>query len=179
MYDNQLIQLFLPIVSEGLVSQGFTNVTIAAAAQNFQEGVNSGPTVFFKKISDKRWGWPEIKYWWDDTAQLEKGKISQVMETTFRMQALYRQDPNNVDSITASDVLNLVAIILQSDSTVQQLALQGVGVLRIMDLPAPYFVDDLDRFESAPYFDFILTHTNYLDVVSSPITDISEGIYRV
>ena len=85
---------------------------------------------------------------------------TQYFETVFQVAALVLQNPNFINLPTASDLVNEVASIMQSDNTRAILNLSGIGILRISDVLNPYFVDDKDNFEASPTFDFTLVYEN-------------------
>jgi len=69
---------------------------------------------------------------------------TQFYETTFQVAAWSIQDPSILDSVTASDLANIVAGIMQSDSARLTLADNDIGILRVTDVTNPYFVDEKD-----------------------------------
>lgn len=176
--DNTLIQLFAPIIEDGLIADGFTNVVVQQANQPTQQGIPTNPTVYFYKVANKRFGFLERKDDWNpNTARMDHHE-RQYYETTFRIQALVLQSVTS-PTYTASDLANEVASILQSDNTLAILNAQGVGILRITEISNPYFTDDRDNFEALPSFDFTLLYLN--DRFSTnPIVDTFQyGIYPV
>ena len=101
------------------------------------------------------------------------------METTFQLGVLNLQNPKTTTQYTASDVLNIVASILQSSATISQLAAVGVGIYRVTDLRNPYFTNDYDRFQASPSFDFTLTH-KHVTIVSNPkISATDYAVYPI
>jgi hypothetical protein len=90
----------------------------------------------------------------------------QQYESTFQISALSTQDPSNPNQLTASDIANYAAWIMQSQATVAALEAQGVGVLKIGAVRNVPFSDDRQRYEFSPSFDFVLTHKQI--IVSSP-----------
>jgi hypothetical protein len=81
------------------------------------------------------------------------------METTFQCATLVRQDSADVNSLTASDVLNELVDILQAPETIDYLMKSfEVGILRVVELPQTYIIDDKDQNESEPKFELTLTH---------------------
>jgi hypothetical protein len=78
--------------------------------------------------------------------------------STFQMSALATQDPSNVESLTASDILNYGVYVMQTGSTIASFEAQGVGILNIAQVRNPYFSDDRVRYEASPSCDFRLTH---------------------
>lgn len=158
MTDNDLIKLFLPIIQNGLIADGYTGVVTKQANQPTQQGVNTGPTVYFYKISDHRYGFLRRDDVWNTDLMIMEHTESQQYETTFQISALVLQNPLNTNTYTASDLVNEVAAIMQSDKTRAILSAQNVGILRVTDIANPYFLDDRDQFEASPSFDFVLTH---------------------
>jgi hypothetical protein len=155
--DNQFIQLFLPIIQNGLIADGFLDVITKQANQPTQQGANTGPTVYFFKVNNKRYGFLGRWDTWDTGLNQMTHKEAQYYETTFQISALVRQFPITPNQYTASDLVNEVASIMQSDNTRAILNASGVGILRVTDIVNPYFVDDRDQFEASPSFDFTLT----------------------
>jgi len=179
MTDNDLIRLFLPIINNGLLAGGFTGVKTQQSYQPTQQGVNTSPTLFFYKVGDYRYGFPSRKDVWDDIGNVMIHTETQQYETTFQVSALVIQDPNNTNSYTASDLLNYVAYIMQSQSTVEQLIQQNVNVLRVTSIRNPYFSDDMHRWEANPSFDFVLTHLQTITSTVPSTNIIESGIYPV
>lgn len=158
MTDNDLIKLFLPIINSQLLVDGFTGVTVKQANQPTQQGINTGPTVYFYKIGSTRYGFLGRYDRWDTINSRMVHTEVQYMEATFQVSALVLQNVKNTNTYTASDLLNEVASIIQSDYARNILNNSGVGILRVRDLVNPYFVDDRDQFEASPSFDFVLTY---------------------
>jgi hypothetical protein len=180
MLDNQLIQVFLPIITTGLTNAGFTGVTVKQANQPTQQGINlTAPAIYFYKIGDHRYGHVYREDVWDPISSSMVYTETQQYETTFQISALVLQDPTNINAYTASDLVNTVAQIMQSASTIQTLVSNAIGLLRVMDVRNPYFVDDRDQFEASPSFDFILTHEQTSTIVDPVIDFTVVNINRV
>jgi hypothetical protein len=171
MTDNELIQLFLPIIQAGLIADGFPNVVTKQANQPTQQGINSSPTVYFYKVASKRYGF--LGRWdkWDTITSKMVHTESQYYETTFQVSALVRQFPVTPNQYTASDLVNEVASIMQSDNTRAILNASGVGILRVQNISNPYFVDDRDQFEASPSFDFVLVSQGSR-VTTTPVIEL-------
>jgi hypothetical protein len=173
MLDNDLIRLFLPIIKNGLIADGYLNVTVKQANQPTQQGINIGPTVYFFKVGDHRYGFLYRESKWDEDAEEMIHTEMQQYETTFQISSLVLQKPTNPYLYTASDLVNEVAAILQSDRTREILMDAGVGIYRITDITNPYFVDDRDQFEASPSFTFTLTHKQ-TRVTTDPVIESYE-----
>jgi len=176
--ENSLIELFLPIITEGLITDGFPDVVVQRANQPTQQGIPTAPTVYFYKMADRRYGFLGRQDNWDSVLNKMVHQEKQYYETTFRIQTLVLQNPKYL-SFTASDLANEVASILQSDNTVTTLNAQGVGILRITDIVNPHFVDDRDNFEAIPSFDFTLLYLNDRISTTPIINSFEPGIYPV
>lgn len=177
MLDNQLIQVFLPIIDAGLIADGFSNVDVIAANQPTQQGIPTGPTVYFFKIGDKRYGYLDRSDTWDGVNMIHTE--IQYYETTFQFSSLVIQDPTTPNQYTASDLVNEVAAIMQSDATRQTLYNNNIAILRIQSVSNGYFTDDRDTFEASPIFEIVFVHTQDRVSMGNPVSDVELGIYRV
>jgi len=158
--DNQIIQIFLPIINAQLIIDGFTNVSVKQSNQPTMQGINKNPTIYFYKLANKRYGFLGRKDVWDAASLQMVHTESQYIESTWTMQSLVLQSPATPNQYTASDLANEAAWIMQSDKTRDILNTNGIGILRVTDLSNAYFTDDRDNFEAAPSFDFTLIYLN-------------------
>lgn len=179
MLDNQLISLVIATIIAGEVNAGIPNTPIAQSFQPRTQGVNSTPTGYMFKVGDRRYGFPERTDVYDSITGADIHTELQVYETTFQMGVLSIQDPTNTAQYTASDIVNLIAHIMQSDATVTALMASNVGILRISDVRNPYFTDDYNRYEAHPSFDFTLTHNQIITSTTPIINTAIYNIYRI
>lgn len=189
MQDNALIRLIGTVLNAGFIAQGFTapgpsNTVISSIAvkQDYQptnQGVNTQPTCYLHKIGDHRYGFLRREDIWDRVHEQMVHTESQYYETMFQVSALSIQNPLTPDQPTASDICNIAAAIMQSDATRATLRAQGVGILRIEDVRNPYFMDDKNRFEASPSFDFTLEHEQVIISTSPTAETIELHIDRV
>lgn len=177
MTDNELIRLFRPIIIDGLVDAGYVDVPVKQFNQPTQQGVNSGPAVYFSKLYDKRYGFLRRNSRWVVNEMVHNEEQS--YETTFQIMALARQNPSDTALPTASDLVNEVAAIMQSDKAIKILNDADVGILRVMDVRNPYFTDDQDIFEASPSFDFTLVHGQTRISQDNIVDEFDYGIYSV
>jgi hypothetical protein len=183
MLDNALIKLVRDTIIAQEGTAGIEGTPIKQAFQPTQQGVNKEPTAYFHKIHDRRRGFPQRTDVWVPDESEEGGSMVHTeavwYETTFQISTLSIQDPSDTEQYTASDILNLIAYILQSETTVQQLQAQGVGILRIGEVDNPYFMDDKQRFEAQPSLDFTLTHKQIVTSISPVILSTEFNILVV
>ncbi len=157
MQDKQLFQNIISVLQTGLTAYGYDDVQIRQSFQPINVGANTAPTLYIHKISDHRYGFPERKDTIESDLSLQHSE-TQLYESMFQITALSIQDPANTAQKTASDIANMAAAIMQSDATNATLLANSISIYRITDVRNPYFVDDKDRFEASPSFDFTLQH---------------------
>ena len=176
MNDNQLLQLILTTLNGQLADVGLDGTIIAKAYQDVRQGVELSPAdapakaAYLVKLYDKRDGFPLETYVWDENSSTEVRSQVQLYHSTFQLSTLAVQVPGNTSQLTASDVANLLAALLQNDITMALFQAQGVGILAITDIRNPYFLDDRDRYEANPSLDFTLVHNQVL-IKSVPFSD--------
>lgn len=175
MLDNDLIQLFRPIIIFGLSALGFPDVEVKQSFQPTQQGANTPPTIYFFKLSDRRRGWP-AKFNTPAAPGFMTHTELQYYETTFEVMSTWSQDPS-VISYTAADLVNYVAYILQSDSCISTLAQSNVGILKVFDVQNRLSLDDRDVHEAYPSFDVIFTHQQVIsNTINSIVPDIVDNV---
>lgn len=99
--------------------------------------------------------------------------------STFQCSALATQDPSNLESLTASDIVNYAAYVLQNQGVIAAFEAEGVGILRISTARNPYFSDDRQRYEASPSFDFTLTHKQTIITTVPIITETEFQVLQV
>lgn len=179
MLDNALIALVIKTVIAGEAIAGIPDTPVKQAFQPTQQGANTKPTAYLYKIGDRRYGFVRRTDCWDvERSQIIHTEL-QKYETTFQISALATQNPATPTQYTDSDILNLVASILQSSTAIAILRAAGVGIERVTDVRNPYFQDDRQRNEASPSFDFVLTHDQIIKS-TTPIVESTEiNIYEI
>jgi hypothetical protein len=147
--------------------------------QPTQQGVNTNPTVYFYKTADRRYGFLHRKDDWQPENSLMRHVESQRYESRFTVSSLVIQKPAKPFGYTASDLVNDVAAIMQSDATRAILLAADVGILRVADVINPYFTDDRDTYEASPSFDFTLTYARTRVTIDPVIESYKFQLYRV
>jgi hypothetical protein len=176
MLDNQLIALVISAILAGEATAGIPGTPIKQAFQSTMQGVNSAPTAYLYKIGDQRIGQVGRQDVWNLTDSVMVHTETQQYSTTFQFSALATQNPNTPTQYTASDILNLIASILQSSVTIATLEAQDVGVLHIGELRNPYFLDDRQQNEASPSMDVTFCHQQ---VISSSTPVVSEYEFKI
>lgn len=179
MLDNVLIALIRTVIVAGLAVRGLSAITVKQANQPTQVGVNTGSTIYLSKISDHRYGFLKRDDVWNDMTHVMDHTETQQYETVFQVNALAIQNPADTASLTASDIVNITAEILQSDVALATFRASDVGIERITDIRNPAFSDDTDRFEYSPSFDFTLTHKQVRITNSPTVNTFKYGIFPI
>lgn len=179
MLDNQLIALTISTIIAGESVANIPGLPIKQAFQPTLQGVNNQPTAYMYKVGDRRVGSPQRSDLWDNDIPAMVHTELQQYATTFQISALATQDPKNTNAYTASDILNLIAYILQSSVAIATFEANGVGIQRIMDVRNPYFLDDRQQNEASPSLDFILTHKQIITSTTPIITETEFQILTV
>jgi hypothetical protein len=179
MLDNALITLIIKAIIAGESAASIAGTPVAAAFQPDLQGVNSQPTAYIYKIGDERVGFVGRTEVWDKTNHVMVHTEIQQYTTTFQISALAQQSPATPTQYTASDILNLVASILQSSVTIATLEAKDVGVLHIGQIRNPYFTDDYQRNEAAPNMDVIFCHKQVISTQSPAISGYQLEIIEV
>lgn len=171
MTDNDVIRLFLAELNTQMTALGHT-VPILQSYQPTKQGAATAPAMYFYKIGDRRLGSPRRLSEWDALSGAMIDYDTQLMETTFQLSALVRQP----DTLTASDILNDAAMVMQSEQFIKTLKAGGVGILRVGEIRNPYFGDDRDQFQAMPSFDFIVSYNRTVNRSSKVITTFVTAI---
>lgn len=155
------------------------NAEVKQGNQPSSQGVPSGPTVFFFIVANKRYGFPERSTEWDETDEVMRATVSEVIETTLQFNAIAPQFPANDFALTPGDILKAAASILQSDSALADLRRDGLGVLRVQDIRTGYTKDDKGEFMANPSFDIVVTHRDTTSEIIGIVNAREVNIHRV
>ncbi len=178
MTDNELASLIrqsLLTVMEGQSIDGFP--VIGAFQPTTQGRVPDG--IYFHPVSDNRYGWQSRTDEYDEMSGDQTHTESQWHESTFQVQGFARQNPADLSLPTAKDLTDTVAMLMQSQPFRQLLRDEGVGIQRVTQVRAPFFVNDNGNFEQNPSFDITFSHKRVINQVTPSITDIECNIARV
>ena len=158
MNDNQVIIIVIGILNAALIDQGVTGVIVQQGYQPTPEGVPEQDVIILHKVLSHRYGHPGESDKFNEVTGVFDHKDIFWRDVTWQVNARAQQDPSDMTSMTASDLIDLVADILQLPSTRQSLLNSGIGIDRIADANPSYERNEKDRFEQVPSFDFVLTY---------------------
>lgn len=169
--EKQLFEATRSALIAGFARLGISGLQVKQAWQPTQQGTPTDPAIFLTLVSHNRYGYPSRTSRFDEDEQKEYFTETQVYQTMFQINALAAQNPADTQQLTAGDLVNSAAYIMQSDATLTTFRAAGFGLERVTQVRNPKFQDDRDRFEASPSFDFVMTHkqivTTEIDVLQS------------
>lgn len=179
MNDNDVLAIVIGILNSGLSALPLPGIEVRQSYQPTQQGVPETPAVYIHKISSQRYGFPGRRSVFNpDDGDFDTVESIWVVPT-FQVSGLSQQDPTDITQPTASDIVESASDILQSRSTLSTLRESGIGIIRITDVRMLYFVNDKDRHEQEPSFDFVLSYRREFASKTPAVTAIEANIQRV
>ena len=179
MNDNDVIAAFITILRRGLSEIGITSIDIKQGYQPRQVGTAIGPVLYFHKISTHRYGFPGRKDVYNAHTQTFDHTESIWRTPTFQVDGLSTQNPASLNQLTASDIVEQAADVLQLSITINRLRVHNIGIDRITTIREHYFNNDRDRFQQSPSFDFTLSYRREIASIVQPVNRHVLNIRRV
>lgn len=175
--EKELFTKIKAVLEAGFAALSLS-VIVKQAWQPTQQGTPTDPAIFMTLVSHHRYGLMRSE---DEyippvlpaTEGVMRHTDEQVYETMFQLNGLATQDPENPTQLSAGDLMNFAASIMQSEVTRDALRDAGIGIERITDIRNPKFSNDRDRFQASPSLDFVLTH-KWIVVTEVPVLQSTE-----
>ena len=172
MLDNQIYQVLISAINQILVDQSsiypaLQNALVRQSYQPTQQSVKNQPCIFVSKVTNPQFGWG-INY----IANTSEREQVQYAESTYQVVALLQQDPADINSLTANDLVTLVSDMLQSYDIIRSLRGQGLAIQRVSSISGGHFVNDKDRYELDPGFQITF---NYHRTYNKPVDQVIEA----
>lgn len=179
MNDTQVIIILRAILRAALDAEGFSDVEILQNYQPRQQGVPEGRVIYIHKLPVRRYGHPQESNVYN--AMTEDFTTTQTFWRlpVFQVNARAQQDPAAVNPVTASDLVETVADILQLPATRQSLLSDNIGIERITDIRVMYELNEKDRHEQVPSFDFTLNYRKDYSATTGAVTQQRDNTGRV
>lgn len=169
MNDNQIIALIISVMRSGLDALNLGSVLIKQQYQPRQSAIETAPTLYLHKVLAPRYGYPSRKDIFN-TVSGEFDHTETIWRTpTYQVSGYALQNPADITSLTASDITERAADVMQTSATRLALLASNVGIIRITDIRENYFVDERDRFEQNPSFDFVLSYQATINTTVPPV----------
>lgn len=158
-------------IQAGLTQLEMTNWSIIQGAQSVVHPL-ARPTFVLTFISNNRYGWQHSKDTYANGKFIHKEFIYQTIN--FQLTA-FKLDRNNQES--AMDASVKLAMFLNSEAAINSLQAQGLGISRIGEIRGGIWINDSDRYEQSPSFDFDISLRQELASYVEPASSI-EGIIK-
>ncbi len=179
MNDNQVLAILIAILRNGFNLLAMPDIAIKQSYQPTKQGTPEGAAIFIHKIMAPRYGHPGRRSTYN-AGNANFDTVDSIWRTpTFQISGLSPQNPADAASLTASDIVETAADILQTESTRETLLQSGIGIYRILSIRESYFVDDRDRHEQEPSFDVTLTYRREFQLTTPAVTATDAAIYRI
>lgn len=181
MNDNDVLRIIIGIIRTALGNMGdaFSTISVEQKYQPTQTGTPEPPAVFIHKVLTDRYGHPGRRSVFNTGNDNFDYEESIWRVPTFQISGLSQQDPASTTQLTASDIVETVADILQTEATRQTLLSSGIGITRITQVREAYFTNDKQRFEQSPSFDFVLSYRRTFNSTVPRVTRAVDTIRRV
>ena len=139
MNDNDVLRVVIRILIEGLPAIGINGIRVKQSYQPRQTGVLTGPVIYLHKISAPRYGFPGRKDVYNSETAMFDHTESIWRTPSWQVDGLSTQDPANINQLTASDIVEATADVLQQSSTRIELLREKIGIERITDIRGKVF----------------------------------------
>lgn len=173
MTDNEVLQKLFEVLDAGFLERGIVDLTVQSSYQPTQQGAPSNNIVNLHVIDSARYGHPE------NSVNGQSRTNAYWLERTYQIDALAIQDPLNTNLLTAFDLVDAASDIMQSPEARSYLLQSGIGIIRVQALRMGYIIDDRDRNENAPSFDFTISYRQSRTVTIPTVERVEAGIFNV
>ena len=126
------------------------------------------PTLVLTSLYRNRYGWQHSKDVIQNGNFLHKEFIYQIVG--FQLSA-FKIDRNN--QLSAMDAASNIAMYLNSEMAVRSLQSKGYGINKISEIRGGIWIDETDRYEISPNFDFEISLRQELVSYEEPATAIT------
>lgn len=170
MNDNQIIALIISVMRTGIDQLGLNSVLIKQQYQPRQGGIETQDTLYLTKIMAPRYGFPSRKDAYNQDTDNFTHTETIWRTPTYQVNGYALQNPKTINQLTASDITEMAADVMQTSATRLSLLEQGVGIIRITDVRENYFVNERNRYQQSPSFDFVLSYQKTITTTVDPVT---------
>lgn len=172
MRDNDIMKILIAELKILLNDNGLSDVKIKQSYQPTQQKTSNDRSIFIHKISNPQVG-TGISYNGDIRIQ------KYLKRASYQFDALAQQDPSDINSLTASDILTTAADLLQSYGGIRVLGKNGVNIERVTDVRQAYFINNNDRNESSPSFDLTVNYEHNYETQTPAIIGTRPNLHGV
>lgn len=177
MTDSELIQLFADELEYIISTQNY-NLPVIQLNQPHQQALTSEGAVYFSFLFDHKHGWQQNKTEYVAARGDFTETSTQHVESRVQISVLQEEEPGVIKR-TAKDIAHELSMRMAAPGSLKRFRQKNVGILRVLDVQNPAFVDDKERYERFPSFDVVFTHNRTVTDIIPKIVDITGDIKRV
>lgn len=157
-----------------MAAHGLSDFEVLSEYQPTSQG-RDRDAVYFFTVSENRHGWQGRRYRAPEIDLDGSATEVQVMQTVVQFGAYVVPG----QPFAAVDLVESVAMIVNSLAFATDCRAQGIGVQRVTNVRTPYFKNESDRFEMSPSFDVTFNYRRTLSPVVEFLETLQPAIHRV
>ena len=178
MTDNELMAELVGTIKDGFPIYSMPEPNqVRQSYQPKSHGTPSPPFVYIHRISSHRYGFQSSRSMDMLGEQIETE--TQTIEKVFQIGGEALEETPTLAELTAYDYVENTSIILNSQYARERLKLAGICLLRITDIRNPYFMNERERYQQDPSFDFTVIYTQTRSRIIPSIESIDGTIQGV
>lgn len=178
MTELQIFKLIRIVLLQGFAGQDMDNVRVKRSYASTKSSAPDAPAVIMHRIDSLRVGWSSRTFSLTETEARQT--TSQNHAITFQFNALVPvEEEETDDTLTAGDLLDTAALILQSRAMLDACKAAGIGIERISAIRSNYVQNENDNWEQEPSFDLVIDVKKELITSVNVVTSTDIKIYPV
>lgn len=177
MNEIQLFTLIRSVLLQGFSAVGRADVRVKRNYASTKSSAPDAPAIIMHRIDTQRVGWQSRNFRLTETAAIDTNVQNHAI--TFQFNALVPTALEDSESLTANDLLDTAAMILQSRLMLETCQKAGIGIERISAIRSNYVQDENDNWEPEPSFDIIVVVKKELVISVGVVTSADIKIYPV
>lgn len=172
MNEKLLFAALTEPITTYLTALGVADFPLIKANQTEVEGrVERG--AYLSRVTKQTRGWQGHNTRQGITSMMQN------QQDTYQIQCYTPNDPSNATQQTATDLAEIIRMILQSPQYIAGLQAQGIGMQRPTDVKPLVFKNEADQYEDYPTFEFTVSYKSSIVLPENEITSIDPDIHEV
>lgn len=178
MTELAIFKLIRQVLLAGFASQNMASVRIKRSYADTKSSAPDAPAIIMHRIDSARVGWTGRSFRLANEIATQTTKQNHAI--TFQFNALVPEVAEETDdTLTAADLLDIAALILQSRAMLDACKAAGVGIERISAIRSNYVQNESDNWEHEPSFDLVVDVKKELTTSVNVVTSTDIKIYPI
>ncbi len=184
MNEYELFRLIRAHLLSGFADNSLSGVRVVRSYQQIKATAPNGPAIIMHAIGSQRVGWQgrDFRIEGADDNKVATRTDTQNHIKTFQFNALVplpAPGEEADDTLTAGDLLDMAAMLLQNGEMLALCKANGLGIERITAITPNYVQDENDNWEYEPSFDLSVAVKKVLSHSVGVVTSTDVKIYPV